>query len=94
MAYGLSKTAEKYHKINVFYSCMRILLGLAAHSLGVTFLSTMVKVNVCAGEDCGVEDGDDDDTVTVGGCGWWSGEGVGDRGGGGWGGCGATVAVC
>jgi hypothetical protein len=33
----------------------------------VTFLSTIVKVKVCAGDDCGVEDGDDDDTVTVGG---------------------------
>ncbi|EFA07777.1 hypothetical protein TcasGA2_TC005332 [Tribolium castaneum] len=43
--------------------------GGPAHSLGVTFLSTMVKVKVCAGEDWGVEEGDDDDTVTVGGWG-------------------------
>lgn len=49
----------------------------------------MVNVKVCAGEDCGVEHGDED-TVTVGGM--WCGDGVCEQGGGCGGG--ATVAVC
>ncbi|RZC27687.1 hypothetical protein BDFB_005943 [Asbolus verrucosus] len=52
----------------------------------------MVKVKVCAGEECGVDEGEEEETVTVGGWGKWWGEGDWDLGGG-WG-CGATVAVC
>lgn len=55
----------------------------------MTFLSTMVKVNECSGDDLG--EGEVEDTVTVGGgLGWCLGEGEAEVETGGW----DKVAFC
>lgn len=58
---------RKIKVLGILFSTILILCF--SYSLGVIFLSTMVNVKVCAGDDWGVEDGDDEDTVTWGGWG-------------------------